>query len=177
MTSMQHVDGATLGAIIDAFRGLSWPADRDQMRRIAADLGWETVSDRRKGMDFQTGLAVTPDHANTLLPGDGTEIGQVQVYLSDRVSGDVTAAATEDLRSVYRTLADLAAETLGDPSAPRGAEGTYWDLPTGGRIAVKRLDKVVILDVVSEAYANIERAEKRLGVGTERVPGVDPEPA
>lgn len=171
MAELRVVDADDLAPILSAFRALPWPCERAQLLQVAEQLGWQVVLDRRKGVDVETGLAVTPDRGNALLPGDGSAVGQVQLYVSDRTD------AGEGLDEAYRAVVAEVTAQLGEPTAVQPARArTAWDLATGGRLAVARLEKVVILDLLSRDYADIERAESAQAIDPDRVVAAEPDP-
>lgn len=173
---LHPVPADLLAPVLIGFRDLNWPVDRDAMRSLARRVGWEIEIERRKGIDFRTGLGVTPDRANALLPRDGTTVGEVHAYLCDRIAGVGEVTTRTALVDTLRVIVDATSLVLGEPSCARSdTASTWWDVPSGGRIAVKRLDKVVILVVLSPEYADVERSEERQGVSPDRVPGADDE--
>ncbi|MBD7919155.1 hypothetical protein H9657_12825 [Cellulomonas sp. Sa3CUA2] len=47
---------------------------------------------------------------------------------------------------------------------------TAWDIASGGRVVVQRLESVVIV-LRSQEVADLERGEERLGIDSGRIPG------
>jgi len=171
MPELRHVAAGDLAPILTAFRALPWPCDRAQLLALAEQLGWQVVLDRRKGIDVETGLPVTPDRGNALLPGDGSAVGQVQLYLTDRTDEGA------GLDAAYGALVADVTGQLGEPTAVQPARArTSWDLATGGRLSVARLEKVVILDVLGRDYADIERAESAQAIDPDRVVATEADP-
>lgn len=173
MTNIASATADDLRPILEAFREVEWPLVRASLADVAAGLGWRQRSNREKGATYLTGLPYQNARADCLLRDD--QVLQVTVGLTERVDGD-DPATREPLRATEVELVAVTTQVLGEPAGVP-ARRTFWELTTGGRIAVHNtLDRVLLL-VLSQHVADIERAESRLGVDPDRIVGVDGEPA
>lgn len=172
MSEVNAVDPARLRDVVGAFAALTWPADKERMSEIAAALGWTVESESARGMDFQTGYAVSSPRAEVLL-ADGS-IAQANVDVTDRIR-NADAAQVKEFESIARRLRDELSATLGAPVREKsGKDARYtWDLGNRGRVAVAKLNRVVQLIVLQERYADIERGEERHGIPDDRDPNAD----
>lgn len=175
MTDIAHASIDDLRPILEAFRQVEWPLSRSELGAVAGELGWQLESDRRRGATYVTGLPLAASYAEALLREDRVE--QVKIDLTEVADGR-GAASAQSLREAERELVEIATVVIGEPSGnlPRRRR-TFWDLATGGRLAIANIQDLVILDVLGPTFADTERAEARLGVDPGRVTGVDPEPS
>lgn len=147
--------------VCDAVRAIVWPIDRSQWLAAAAQLGWEVKIDIRTGVYFSTPLTTSSKPNAIALVADDA-VAKLTVDLSDPTASPQQLAAW-NIESTQRV-----AEILGPPD---GVDvGTYWELENGGRITVQPLNNTVGMIVLQKTFADIERTEERLGVGTDRIP-------
>ncbi|SIT89023.1 DUF6301 family protein [Microbacterium sp. RU33B] len=169
------VDQATIDevrTIVDIFSALTWPAPKAEIYPVAESLGWTLRSDREKGVDCIASFSFGRSLATiALLRG---MISEISVAVSSRTDeadeGDrrSLALAYSDTRSVVEGI-------LGEPS--RVHRGTFpktsWDLASGGRLAVARVKREVLLIVIHEEFADVERFEEARGIPGDRGPLAD----
>ncbi|MCC2319560.1 DUF6301 family protein [Cellulomonas xiejunii] len=158
-------------AMLVVFETVPWPAGKDVAGALADALGWTVRADLPNGVHYVTALETNDRRADVLIEPDGAGGGTIvalTVQVSDRV-----ADAPADLDQAYRSVVATVEDRLGTPvradswTNPR----TVWDLATGGRIAVQRLNAGVSLVLLSQRGADLEREEDRLGIDPNRVPG------
>lgn len=172
MTELSVVEPGQLTSIVNIFAQLAWPQPRERMAAIADQIGWNVRRDSDSGMTADTGFAVTPPVARVLY--DAGEIGEVTVSLTDRVRNPDAASRRALLAAIERVIPELSG-LLGRPVSPdrgRGAPVT-WDLSNGGRVSVSESGGAARLTIMQKRYADIERAEERLGISTDRDPHAD----
>jgi hypothetical protein len=172
MSEVNAVDPARLRDIVEAFATLTWPAEKERMAEIAPALGWTVESESGRGMDFQTGYAISSPRAEVLL-ADGW-IAQVNVDVTDRIR-NADAGQVKEFEATARRLRDEISTALGGPVREKsGKDARYtWDLDNRGRVAVAKLNRVVQLIVLQERYADIERGEERHGISDDHDPNAD----
>ncbi len=170
MSEITAASTDTVRAIVSAFQAVQWPLPREEFVPIAEGLGWAIGSNTTNAIRFDTGCGTTPARGGVTVDADS--IGQVTVPLTDRVR-DAGPGLSAALASAAGELRAAVAEQLGAPvRAGRGSSGrSVWDLPNGGRIRLDVSAEVVKLVVLQERYADIERAEERLGIPDDRVVG------
>lgn len=71
--------------------------------------------------------------------------------------------AGKDLLSVREDMASCATSVLGEPSGKQDGNA-FWELENRGLLWIKVLEATVLLQVLHPRYADIERAEGRLGI-------------
>lgn len=158
--------------MLKAFRRVAWPAGRRAAHELAADCGWAVRRDRPRSVRYVTTLGTNDDVANALVrpesEGDGNLL-DVTVHVSDYAPDDVPGLDRAYASVVAAVEAELGSPAHVDDRAthPR----TVWELNESGRVAVQRLSAVVILTLLSLEIANLERAEKRRGISSGRIPG------
>lgn len=174
MTEIAHVAAADLTSILTAFRDAPSWLPKAEVIAIGEGLGWRVRSDRETGITFMTGLPFGRARADCVLV-DGV-LGELSIGLTERVDGD-DPAHRKPMAAIEQDLVAAAAQVLGEPApAPAGRSRTTWDLGSGARVALENIRDRVLLVVLGQAYADVERAEERLGVDPGRVVGNDPEP-
>jgi hypothetical protein len=175
MSEIAHATPDDLRSILAVFGDTTWPVPRAEVLAIAEGLGWTVRSDQERGIMFMTGLPYRRARADCLLLED--QLGQLTIGLTDRVNGG-DPASRAPLRAIEQEAVAVATEVLGEPAgSSSGRSRTHWDLAAGARIAVENTGERVLLSVLGQQYADVERAEARLGVDPDRVVGVDPEPS
>jgi hypothetical protein len=105
---------------------------------------------------------------------DRGHIGQVTIYLTDKVA-EPDANQVAEMRSLAAHFRDEVAVLLGKPANVRGGSDSVhsWDLPNGGRVALRSSAHVVKLIVLQKRYADTERSEELLGIPDNRDPDAD----
>jgi len=166
MTIIRTVPEDKISHIVRVYARLQWPLSVDDADQVAHDLGWTRLPDPRYihvVSDFQTS-----DTSTTFLSDEGL-IKLIECYVCDTVDEGVDPAL---VKQAYKTIQAAVVSILGKPGEGR-SQDCWWDLPTGGRIHVMNLERVVMLQVLSREYADIERGEARHGISPDRVLGED----
>lgn len=159
-------------SIVDAFAGLSWPAPKQQMYALGETLGWTLRSDREKGMSYIASFSFGRSLASVgILEG---KISEVAVGVTSRA--DENEVDREELVIAYADVRSMLESSLGVPA--RVHRGTFpktsWDLASRGRLAVTRVKREVLLIVVHEQFADVERFEESRGIPGDRDPLAEP---
>jgi len=171
MTALAQAAAHELTPVVEAFSQAPSPLPRADLATLAQELGWRLLSDRAKGMTFLTGLGSARSRADVVLVDD--HLGEIKIAVTDRAGSGSDAS----LRAAEQAVLAAVTATLGEPSgALSGRARTFWELDAGGRLVVQRITDRVLLIVLGRRYADIERAEARLGVDPDRVVGRDREP-
>ncbi|KAA9085118.1 DUF6301 family protein [Microbacterium radiodurans] len=162
MSDVKSVPTARVREVVEVFERVEWPTERGALTPLVLPLGWTVDADRARGVDFATGYDIDSPRASALIV-DGA-VGQVNIDLTDRIR-DADAVQNRAFADVARRLRDELVAQLGPPAREKsGDDARYtWDLDNGGRVAIAKLDRVVQLIVLQKRYAEIERAEERLG--------------
>ncbi len=169
--TLPSVSSADVGSIVEAFRAVHWPLDREGITAVARDLGWDVDMVRRLAIDFRTPYSLNDNTATARIRKDGA-VREVSVPVSDWVTRTPGAAKNEAAR-VFGSVRDDVVKLLGAPAGPASGRSSnvFWDLENRGRIWVNTLDRdVVVLYLHSEWYADLERDEERLGIDPDRDP-------
>ena len=163
MTDFRIATLDELRPMVQALASLEWPTSKETISHVAESLGWELIGERRKGLAFSTSLGFNVDLVNILTPND--ELTQATVGVTDSLRNAPAGGGDEQLRRAYDSVRDAVSEIIGEaPSKSRGRKRDFWDLPSGGRLAVENLGDQVILELLSQQYANIERGEAQQGL-------------
>lgn len=160
-------EATDFGPIIDAFARLSWPVSAGYVPTLASELGWVMTRD----VAAKTTLPVTKPEAGFLVMDD--ELVELKLNVSDSLRYDVDVDE-EGTRLVKESFGAVKAEVrklLGDSVGARGGSfpKVWWDLASGGRVNVHRLNRSVLLDLGSKRKADLERDEARRGTSPDRV--------
>ncbi len=150
--------------IVKTFSQLTWPLCVEATDSIAHELSW-TRHDNPRRIDVTTDLGVSHAYA-TFLNADGF-ILEIECFACDFID---EAADRSSVQAAYQTVKATVVAALGKTRGSRGGD-SWWELSSGGRIHVKKLTRVVAIQLLSKQYADIERGEARLGISPDRVLG------
>ncbi|MEO5535592.1 MAG: DUF6301 family protein [Pseudolysinimonas sp.] len=157
--------------ILEAFGAIIWPAPAETAAAFAAQLGWQMTRPRAA----QTTLAVSWREAGfVMFRGD---LDEIQFSITDSIPLDRRddPATGAVVRAAHAAEKKVLKDLLGEPTGSRGGTdpSVWWDLPSGGRVQVKRLPRSVLLKLQSKHLVDLARSEARLGINPDRVYGVD----
>jgi hypothetical protein len=155
-----------LAPILDAFARITWPAGAEVVPVFAGQLGWELLDARAA----ETTLPVSWRQAGFVLIKD--RLAEIGFAITDALRGDAVGDPDRQaaLRAAYAAQKIVVRELLGESAGSRGGNFStvWWDLPSGGRVHVARLDFMVKAKLLSKSMADLERDEIRLGVSPDR---------
>lgn len=167
---MQTASADQIRALLRTFRSITWPAGRQKALALADECGWTIRLETPRGVRYVTGFATNDQRANALIRPDDADgsVLDLTVHVSDR--DPATPAALDE---AYRSVAATVQAELGMPVRADAWEHarTVWDITSGGRVVVQKLDSVVLI-LRSQEVADLERDEERLGTDPGRVPGI-----
>jgi len=163
MDALARATDAQIHAVCEAFTSVSWPLGRDDFTALAERLGWQLKLETSSGVQHRSGYPVNLPTVRSLVAADA--IAQVVIAVSDK-SDDPGA-----LRSAAQALQSALSGHLGQPAGSQGGD-PHWELANGGRIWLKAVPKKVLLVVEGQRFADVERAEERLGIDPGRTPGI-----
>ena len=173
MTEFSVVSTERLFEVLDIITPITWPADATTViPDIVAKLGWSiTKGNPGVDVDVETNLEVNFRLA-TFLIGDKAlaegELLEISFWITDVLpKGEDSTCVGLAFRQILKDLTGRFGKARGKSSRK------WWDLPTGGRLVVSESPEDVTIDLLSLAYANIERGEARHGISENRVLGED----
>lgn len=162
MDALSRATDEQVRAVCAAFDAVEWPLGRDGYAALAEELGWQPKLETSSGVQHRSGYPVSLPTVRSLVADEA--ISQVTIAVSDK--SDDSAG----LEQAASDLRDAVQSQLGAPSGQQQAD-PYWELANGGRIWLKSVPKKVLLVVEEQRFADVERAEERLGIDPSRTPG------
>ncbi|MDT9592921.1 DUF6301 family protein [Nocardioides zeae] len=166
---LRRADAEQVRAVVAALAPVTWPADRGLVTRLAADLGWTVEREGLSNVDLRTGL--TPA-ARAAVSARGDTVTRVQVDLAERADRREPTTAARVAEAYAALLPEVTAALGLEPTPAARREGhEAWDLPTGGRLSLEALSSTVVLVLLQQEWADVERSEEALGISPDRVPG------
>ncbi|WP_068495376.1 DUF6301 family protein [Pseudoclavibacter helvolus] len=164
-------DTAQVQRIAAAYRDVEWPLSAEREREIASSLGWRLDRQRARGASYYSGmLDAAGGHSDVGVSSSDGNVSEVRVNLCNFSREH----SSEDILAVRKSMTECVETVLGKPSGKRRGNA-FWDLESRGRIWVESIDYTVLLHVLQPRSANIERAEERLGIPDDRIPGTSDE--
>lgn len=162
MTALAMLSEGDLHTLVGEFAALTWPADRSAIEAAAERLGWQVEMSRAKGIDFVANYSGFQSWIRARLSDDC--LAAVKVEATDRLADSAGVAAA------YEALSQALAGILGAAASDsrRGTPRKAWDLVNGGRVTLSAMQDVVLLGVLQESYADIERFEENRGIPADR---------
>jgi len=154
-----------VGQIVAVFARVQWPLSVDGIDAVVSDLGWSRRPNVSR-IEVVSSLPLARRDTTFLQRGD--EVSEVSCWVTDPLKRGEDQKVVND---AYYALHPVIIAILGQPNN-RGRD-SWWDLPTGGRVHLKDLKRVVLLQLLSRWYADVERSEERLGISPDRVLGED----
>ena len=155
-----YLNAKQLAPIVAAFETIAWPCPQTRIPEIVDQLGWTIVSDRVH-TKADTHLALTWPRAD-FAKADGN-LYQLDMDVSDRVSSDDPAGMAR-AHQCYPLVCDAVGAIMGRPPdgacTEEGVTQTWWELPTGGRLAVDIYQKAIGMTLSSQAWADSQRFEE-----------------
>jgi hypothetical protein len=171
MVELIVADTAQVQRIAAAYRDVEWPLSAEREREIAGSLGWRLDRERARGASYYSGMLDAADgHSDVGVSSADGDVAEVRVNLCNFSREH----ARKDLLSIRKDMAASVTLVLGEPSGKQDGN-VYWELENRGRLWIKALKATVLLQVLHPRYADIERAEERLGIPDDRIPGTGDE--
>lgn len=162
MDALSRATDEQVRAVCAAFDAVEWPLGRDGYAALAEELGWQPKLETSSGVQHRSSYPVSLPTVRSLVADEA--ISQVTIAVSDK--SDDSAALSQAAIS----LRDAVQSQLGAPSGQQQGD-PYWELGNGGRVWLKSVPKKVLLVVEEQRFADVERAEERLGIDPSRNPG------
>lgn len=171
MVELVAADAARVQEIVATFRDVVWPLQVADGRMLAGALGWHVVMDLSNSAHYFSGMFEAEDMSpDAVLSYKDGHVVEVRIDLCNFSKEH----ARKDLLTARRQMIACVASVL-DASSGKHRGDAFWELQNGGRIWVKVLRTTVLLKVLHPRYADIERAEERLGIPDDRIPGTGDE--
>ncbi|WP_068492281.1 DUF6301 family protein [Pseudoclavibacter helvolus] len=171
MVELVVADEARVQEIVTRLRDVGWPLSVEEGKRLAESLGWRIELDMSNGAHyFSEMLAAAGGNPDAFLSFSDGYVSEVKV----RLCNFSREHARKDLLSVRKDMAAYVTSVLGEPSGKQDGNA-FWELENRGRLWIKALKATVLLQVLHPRYADIERAEERLGIPDDRIPGTGDE--
>lgn len=156
MSDFSVISKERLQPILEAFGTVEWPLNPQTFNEMAGALGWDLRRQSEYGIRLSSGLGVNIDRVNGLL-SDGY-VTEVELALTDTLQSE----GSPEVRECFKELSETVADLLGQVgTVQRGSNRIYWELSSGGRLDLANLGNKVLLTLLSERYARVERAEQR----------------
>ena len=172
MTEFSVVSTERLFEVLDIITPITWPADATTViPDIVAKLGWSiTKGDPSTHVSVESDLQVNFRNTTFLI---GTKFAKGELLEITFWVTDVLPDG-EDATCVHSAFSQILKDMSGRFGKAHGKpRKKWWDLPTGGRVRVEESSAFVTVDLLSLAYATIERDEARHGISGNRVLGED----
>ena len=165
------VDTARVQGIAAAYRDVEWPLSAERERKIEGSLGWRLDRERARGASYYSGMLDAADgHSDVGVSSSDGNVSEVRVNLCNFSREH----SSEDILAVRKSMTECVETVLGKPTGKQRGNA-FWELENRGRIWAESIDYTVLLHVLQPRYANIERAEERLGIPDDRIPGTGDE--
>lgn len=165
MSEFRTASSEEIARIVDVYLRIEWPLSVESVDKVVEALGWTRIADSKR-INVVSDFRVS--HPNTTFLSEDGVVKLIECWACDVDTGE----DSQPLKDTYRSVRATVSSVLGKPGGGRGRD-SWWDLPSGGRIHVTGRKIVVVLQLLSKEYADIERGEARHRISPDRVLGQD----